>query len=102
GPVGRAACGLAGRRGVRGRRVIREVAEAELLDPLVGHAAVEHVVVDAAPALARRGNEAADLVGRPGDPRGHRSTSVGARPAAGSAGSSPWPTAQVLMTRCWP
>src|SRR5207249_10553527 len=87
---------------IRDPKVVREIPEAQLLDPLVYDAAFEHVLADVAPAFERARRERADLVGASANTLHQRSTLELARPAPGSADSSPWPTPHVLITRCCP
>src|SRR5205814_8661016 len=82
--------------------IVGEVPVAELLDALVGDAPIEDVLAYVAPARERVRHQRADLIGRRAEPRHYDFGRAGARPASGSPGSSRCPTAQVLMTRCWP
>src|SRR5438445_6810484 len=102
GPIQRGA--LASRESVEidDFRITHEIPKAQFFDPLVDDAALEHVVTDVSPAVERAGCERADLVGGSGYTLHQRSTGEPGSPAPGSAGSSPWPTPHVLMTRCWP
>src|SRR5207302_8478983 len=82
--------------------IVRQIPVAQLLDLLVDDASLEDVLADVAPAGEGVRHQSADLVGGRPEPRHGDSNRARARPAPGSPGSSPWPTPQVLMTRCWP
>src|SRR6266545_4081613 len=98
-------CGaLAARESLGLARVgfVRQEAEAQLLQGLIGDSGPEDARFDLRPRIASRGLKRADLVtGGTGESR-HQRAAPAARPAPGSPGSSLWPTCQVLMTRCCP